>query len=49
MISNDELEQAVKRLQSEDIYGRINYSIKQKTIKIFLLWILMKSLGDLDI
>ena len=37
VISNDELEQAVKRLQSEDIYGRINYSIKQKNNKNILV------------
>ena len=37
VISNDELEQAVKRLQSEDIYGRINYSIKQKNNKNILI------------
>ncbi|OBU15307.1 phospholipase [Photobacterium aquimaris] len=37
VITNDELEQAVKRLQSEDIYGRINYSIKQKDNKNILV------------
>ncbi|MBY3787600.1 phospholipase [Photobacterium carnosum] len=37
IISNNELEQAVKRLQSEDIYGRINYSIKQKNNKNILV------------
>ena len=37
VISNEELEQAVKRLQSEDIYGRINYSIKQKDNKNILI------------
>ena len=37
IISNEELEQAVKRLQSEDIYGRINYSIKQKNNKNILV------------
>ncbi|PSV40382.1 patatin-like phospholipase family protein [Photobacterium sp. GB-36] len=30
VISNEELEQAVKRLQSEDVYGRITYQIKQE-------------------
>ncbi|WP_297482243.1 patatin-like phospholipase family protein [uncultured Photobacterium sp.] len=37
IISNNELEQAVKRLQSEDIYGRINYSIKKKNNKNILV------------
>ncbi len=37
VITNKELEQAVKRLQSEDIYGRINYSIKQKDNKNILI------------
>ncbi|MEC6823173.1 patatin-like phospholipase family protein [Photobacterium piscicola] len=37
VISNNELEQSVKRLQSEDIYGRINYSIKQKDNKNILV------------
>ncbi|WP_279146942.1 patatin-like phospholipase family protein [Photobacterium carnosum] len=46
IISNNELEQAVKRLQSEDIYGRINYSIKQKNNKnILVLDINEKSWG----
>lgn len=46
VISNDELEQAVKRLQSEDIYGRINYSIKQKKNKnILIMDITEKSWG----
>ncbi len=30
VISNEELEQGVKRLQSEDIYGRITYQIEQE-------------------
>lgn len=30
VISNEELEQSVKRLQSEDIYGRITYQIKHE-------------------
>lgn len=46
IISNNELEQAVKRLQSEDIYGRINYSIRQKNNKnILVLDINEKSWG----